>query len=60
MGINSYSLLGSSGCGKTTTLSCVVGLRQLDDGSITVFGAKPGTKQSGIPGRRVGYMPQVN
>ncbi|ODM96686.1 ABC transporter G family member 20 [Orchesella cincta] len=53
-----YSLLGSSGCGKTTTLSCVVGLRKLDDGSITVFGARPGTKQSGIPGRRVGYMPQ--
>jgi ABC-type multidrug transport system ATPase subunit len=50
--------LGSSGCGKTTLLSCVVGLRKLDSGNILVFGAEPGTKGSGIPGRKVGYMPQ--
>jgi len=54
----SYSLLGSSGCGKTTLLSCVVGLKELDSGTIRVFGSEPGTKGSGIPGRRVGYMPQ--
>jgi hypothetical protein len=24
-----------------------------------VLGGKPGTKGSGVPGRRVGYMPQV-
>ncbi|KAK1136980.1 hypothetical protein K0M31_001508 [Melipona bicolor] len=53
-----YSLLGSSGCGKTTLLSCVVGVRKLDSGDIWVLGGKPGTKECGIPGSRIGYMPQ--
>ncbi|ODM87848.1 ABC transporter G family member 23 [Orchesella cincta] len=53
-----YGLLGASGCGKTTMLSCLVGLRQLDSGDIRVFGAKPGTISSGIPGKKLGYMPQ--
>jgi ABC-type multidrug transport system ATPase subunit len=56
---NRYSLLGASGCGKTTILSCVVGLKELDCGEITVLGAKPGSNGSGVPGKRVGYMPQV-
>ncbi|CAL8083324.1 unnamed protein product [Orchesella dallaii] len=53
-----YGLLGASGCGKTTMLSCLVGLRPLDSGEIRVYGAKPGTRESGIPGKRLGYMPQ--
>ncbi|XP_015604185.1 ABC transporter G family member 23 [Cephus cinctus] len=53
-----YGLLGASGCGKTTLLSCVVGVRKLDSGDIWVLGGKPGTEGSGIPGPRVGYMPQ--
>ncbi|XP_057341033.1 ABC transporter G family member 23 [Microplitis mediator] len=53
-----YGLLGSSGCGKTTLLSCIVGRRRLNSGEIWVLGGKPGSKGSGVPGPRVGYMPQ--
>ncbi|XP_054726104.1 ABC transporter G family member 23 [Anastrepha obliqua] len=53
-----YGLLGASGCGKTTLLSCLVGQRQLNSGEATVLGMKPGQPGSGIPGARVGYMPQ--
>ncbi|XP_035708300.1 sn-glycerol-3-phosphate import ATP-binding protein UgpC [Folsomia candida] len=49
-----YGLLGSSGCGKTTVLSCIVGLRQLDSGSVAVFNQPCPNNQV----RLWGYMPQ--
>ena len=60
IGINfRYGLLGASGCGKTTVLSTIVGLKSLDQGIVSVFGGIPGDRKLGIPGKRVGYMPQV-
>ncbi|XP_017098941.2 ABC transporter G family member 20 [Drosophila bipectinata] len=53
-----YGLLGASGCGKTTLLSCIVGQRRLNGGEVKVLGVKPGEPGSGVPGSRVGFMPQ--
>ena len=56
-------LVGEVGCGKTTLLSCLVGLKNLDPkngGQLLVFGGKPGDPEIEIPGKRVGYMPQVS
>ena len=55
----SYGLLGASGCGKTTVLSAIVGLKKIDKGIVSIYGAMPGDRKMGIPGKRVGYMPQV-
>ncbi|OXA55149.1 ABC transporter G family member 23 [Folsomia candida] len=49
-----YGLLGASGCGKTTLISCLVGLRQFDRGQFAVFG-RPG---GDVLGKLGGYMPQ--
>jgi len=53
-----YGLLGPSGCGKTTLLQCIVGKQRLKRGEVTVFGGRPGSVEAGVPGARVGYMPQ--
>lgn len=53
-----YGLLGSSGCGKTTLLRCILGRLSLAAGSVEVLGQPPGSKGHHVPGRDVGYMPQ--
>lgn len=55
-----YGLLGASGSGKTTCCEMIVGLRKWDTGELFVFGKKPGSAESGIPGNKLGYMPQVS
>lgn len=39
-------------------MSCIVGRRRLNSGEIWVLGGKPGSPGSGVPGPRIGYMPQ--
>ncbi|CAB3383900.1 Hypothetical predicted protein [Cloeon dipterum] len=53
-----YGLLGASGCGKTTLLTCIVGRRKLKSGDVWILGGRPGSVGSGVPGPRIGYMPQ--
>lgn len=53
-----YGLLGSSGCGKTTLLRCILGRLKPHSGTTKVFGVPPGKQGSDIPGPGVGYMPQ--
>lgn len=53
-----YGLLGPSGCGKTSLLKIISGLMRPDTGVVKVFGAKPGSENSGVPGSGIGYMPQ--
>ena len=55
---NIYTLLGASGSGKTTILSLIVGLIRAEKGRILVFDKQPGDRSSGIPGPRLGFMPQ--
>ena len=48
---NRYGLLGASGCGKTTVLSLIVGLKTIDKGQLRVFGGIPGDGYIEIPGK---------
>ncbi|CAG2103917.1 unnamed protein product, partial [Medioppia subpectinata] len=53
-----YALLGANGVGKTTLIRAILGRLKLSSGSILVFGVRPASLGSDIPGPGVGYMPQ--
>ena len=53
-----YSLIGASGCGKTTLLSCILGMKQLDTGTIKVFGEEVSYEKPSKFSHIIGYMPQ--
>ena len=55
----SYALLGASGCGKTTFLRCCLGFVRPNKGKLAVMGNPPGSRGTSIPGKDLGYMPQV-
>jgi ABC-type multidrug transport system ATPase subunit len=46
------------GCGKTTLLSCIIGMIPLDAGKINVFGKEITHLSLQRNGKRIGYMPQ--
>jgi ABC-type multidrug transport system ATPase subunit len=50
--------LGASGCGKTTLLSCILGIYELNEGTIDVLGQRVGDKEHSSIGLKIGYMPQ--
>ncbi len=49
-------MLGRSGCGKTTLISCIMGIHKVNDGDLYVFGENPGLNKV----KMIGYMPQVS
>ncbi|XP_070491491.1 ABC transporter G family member 23-like [Chironomus tepperi] len=53
-----YCLLGASGCGKTTLISCILGVKSLDSGKIKVLQEKVSHKQLHSNINSIGYMPQ--
>jgi ABC-2 type transport system ATP-binding protein len=50
-------LLGRNGAGKSTLLECMLGLRELDGGSVTVLGEDAGRLSEKVLAR-IGYVPQ--
>jgi ABC-2 type transport system ATP-binding protein len=49
-----YGLLGPNGSGKTTTIRIMMGILLPDEGTVELFGGRPGLEQN----RRVGYLPE--
>ena len=52
-----FSLLGPNGAGKTTTIEILEGLRNKDDGHVSVLGLDPWAKGYDLH-KRIGVMPQ--
>jgi len=50
-------LLGRNGAGKSTLLECMLGLRELDGGSVSVLGEDAGRLSEQVLAR-IGYVPQ--
>jgi ABC-2 type transport system ATP-binding protein len=50
-------LLGRNGAGKSTLLECLLGLRELDGGRVSIFGEEVGNLSEKARAR-IGYVPQ--
>ncbi len=53
------ALLGPNGCGKTTLLRLILGLRAPDSGSIDLFGSRAASLSRRARARTVGWVPQT-
>lgn len=53
-----YSLIGASGCGKTSLLQCILGMKKVDSGSISVLGYSVSNSKVNKVSHLIGYMPQ--
>jgi len=52
-----YGLLGPNGAGKSTTIKSILGLLEVDSGSISVFGHSPSKSPSKVK-ELIGYVPE--
>jgi ABC-2 type transport system ATP-binding protein len=52
-------LLGRNGAGKSTLLECMLGLREIDGGTMTLLGESPAAL-SDATRANIGYVPQVS
>jgi ABC-2 type transport system ATP-binding protein len=43
-----FGMVGPNGAGKTTTIECIEGLRDADDGEITIFGNRMGSDKKSL------------
>jgi ATP-binding cassette subfamily C protein len=59
IGVNEFcAIVGSSGAGKTTLLECMIGLRSVQTGDVTILGESPATIRREAPGS-IGLVPQA-
>jgi ABC-type glutathione transport system ATPase component len=50
-----YALLGPNGSGKTTLIRCLIARLRPQFGSISIFGLRPGSPSSLIPGKSFSF-----
>ncbi|KAG5674218.1 hypothetical protein PVAND_004198 [Polypedilum vanderplanki] len=53
-----YTLVGPSSCGKTTLLTCILGLQKFQNGEIKIFNRKIEFNKTSKFSHLIGYMPQ--
>lgn len=51
-------LFGHNGAGKTTTMKLILGVIEASEGTVSVFGSNPSTKQAWQSRKQIGYLPE--